>query len=158
MTDKRYSKIEEEIIEILDQMEDIPAPEQPTNLVQFRPRPRPKPKQPTPPRPKLPDTGLLQKVRRYSSGSWVGVGIVAAIVAWQLGRFLPLLGMIGLIVAVGAFMAAFYTRQKGSVAGIPSTSSTSKRWRGRDIDLPPPGSRQRNTRWWNTLFKGPRSK
>ena len=119
MTDKRYSKIEEEIIEILDQMDDTPTPEQPTNLVQFRPRA--KPKRPTPPRPKLPDTGLLQKVRRYSSGSWVGVGIVAAIIAWQLGRFLPLLGLIGMVVAIGAFLAAFYTRQKGTVSGVPSS-------------------------------------
>jgi hypothetical protein len=156
MTDKRYSKIEEEIIEILGQMDDTPAPEQPNNLVQFRPRP--KPKRPTPPRPKLPDTGLLQKVRRYSSGSWVGVGIVAAIVAWQLGRFLPILGLVGMVVAIGAFLAAFYTRQKGSVAGLPSSSPTSKRWRGRDIDLPPPGSRKRRPTWWNSLFKGPRSR
>jgi hypothetical protein len=156
MTDKRYSKIEEEIIEILDQMDDVPAPEQPSNLVQFRPRS--KPKRPSPPRPQLPNTGLLEKVRRYSSGSWVGVGIVAAILAWQLGRFLPILGVVGMFLAIGAFLAALYTRQSGSVSGIPSTSSTSKRWRGRDIDLPPAGSRQRKTRWWNTLFKGPRSR
>lgn len=156
MTDKRYSKIEEEIIQILDQMEEEPRSEQPANLVQFRPRQ--KPKRQLPKAPQLKNVGVLQRVRRYSAGSWVGVGIVAALVAWQLSRFVSFLALIAMVVSICAFMAALYTRQAGSVAGIPSSSATTKRWRGQDIDLTPrrsTGSTLRN-RKWSDRFRRPR--
>lgn len=160
MTDKRYSKVEEEIIQILDQMDDDPKPEQPANLVQFRPRPRPKREVPGKSQIRqVQQAGILQRVRRYSAGSWVGVGIVAAIMAWQLSRFVNALALIAMVISIGAFMAALYTRKSGSVAGIPSSSSTTKRWRGRDIDLSQPRSTGGSLRKpnWRGRFRGPRT-
>lgn len=156
MTDKRYSKVEEEIIQILNQMEDEPQQEKPSNVVNFRPRPKPKREIQMPQQVK--NAGILQRVRKYSAGSWVGVGIVAALVAWQLGRFVPLLGMIGMIATIGAFLAALYTWRVGSVPGVPSAPGGTKRWRGRDIDLSPPRSSPGNlrNRKWGGLFRGPR--
>lgn len=156
MTDKRYSKVEEEIIQILDQMEDEPRKEQPSNLVQFRPRP--KPKRELPKTPQLQNVGILQRVRRYSAGSWVGVGIVAALVAWQLSRFVSALAVIAMAVSICAFLAALYTRKTGSVAGIPSSSATTKRWRGQDIDLTPRRSTGNSlrSRKWSDRFRRPR--
>lgn len=156
MTDKRYSKVEEEIIQILDQMEEEPQQDPPPNLVPFRQRPRPRPLSVERLRPR--DFQLLRWVRRYSAGSWVGVGIIGAIVAWQLGRFSGTLGMIAVALSIAAFLAALYTRQKGSAAGVLPASATTKRWRGRDIDLSHPrslGGSQRE-KWWRSRFKGPR--
>lgn len=156
MSDKQYSKVEEEIIQILNQMDDSPAQEKPSNVVNFRPRPKSR-REVTLPQP-VKISGVLQRVRRYSAGSWVGVGIVAALIAWQLGRFVPILGMIGMFASIGAFMAALYTWRVGSVPGLPTAPGGTKRWRGRDIDLS--SSRQspgitRNKRW-GSRFRGPR--
>lgn len=158
MTDKPYSKVEEEIIQILDQMEDDPAADPPSNLVAFRPRPKPRRELPAPPN--LNNLGVLQRVRRYSAGSWVGIGLVAAFVAWQSSRFIPMLGMIAMLVSIGAFMAALYTWRTGSTPGIAGTSATTKRWRGRDIDLAQPSRESglnRGKRWGKRRFRGPRS-
>ena len=156
MTDKRYSKIEEEIIQILDQMEDEPRNDPPANLVQFRPRQKAKRELPKPPQ--LKNVGVLQRVRRYSAGSWVGVGVVAALLAWQLSRFVSILAVIAMGVSICAFLAALYTRKTGSVAGIPSASATSKRWRGQDIDLTPRRSTAGSlrNRKWSDRFRRPR--
>lgn len=156
MTDKRYSKVEEEIIQILNQMDDEARPEPPTNLVPFRPRPKPKRFDVSRLRPGTP--GILQRVRRYSAGSWVGVGIVAALLAWQTAGLFRPLAIVAMFISLAAFMAALYTRKAGSVSGMPSSSTTTKRWRGRDIDLSEPRSmssfaRDRN---WIKRFRGPR--
>lgn len=156
MSDKRYSKVEEEIIQILDQMDQDTQPDPPANLVPFRPRP--KTRRFTPARVIPRDTQILGRIRRYSAGSWLGVGIVAALLAWQLSRLSPILGMIAMVASIAAFLAALYTRRAGSVAGIPSASSTTKRWRGRDIDMS--GNRQHTWQsrdgWWRGRFRGPR--
>lgn len=155
MSDKRYTKVEEEIIQILNQMDDEPDREAPSNIVKFRPRPRPKREVTRTPR--LRTGGITQRVRQYSAGSWVGVGIVVAIVSWQLGRFVPMLGMAGVIVSLGAFMAALYTWRAGSVPGVPTAGSGPKRWRGRDIDFSPrsapPSMRARK---WSDRFRKPK--
>lgn len=157
MSDKRYSKVEEEIIQILNQMDEAPANEPPSNVVPFRTRP--KPKRELPGKARVQQIGILQWVRRYSAGSWVGVGIVAALVAWQLGRFVPVLGMLGFAASIAAFLAALYTWRAGSVPGIPQAPGGPKRWRGRDIDLTPqrptPGSLR--ARKWGGRFRGPKS-
>lgn len=156
MSDKRYSKVEEEIIQILNQMDDEPAREPPSNVVQFRSRP--KPKRELPGKPQLQSSSVLQRARKYSAGSWVGVGIVAAIVAWQLARFVPALGLFGMVVSLGAFLAALFVWRAGSVPGIPQASGGTKRWRGRDIDLTPqkPPSSGPRSRKWGNRFRGPK--
>lgn len=157
MSDKRYSKVEEEIIQILNQMDDEPKKEPPSNVVQFRSRPRTK--RELPGKERIQRLNILQRARRYSAGSWVGVGIVAAIVAWQLGRFVPVLGMLGLVASVCAFLAALYTWRAGSVPGIPQAPGGTKRWRGRDIDLSPQRSSPKSlrARKWGGKFRGPKS-
>lgn len=157
MSDKRYSKVEEEIIQILNQMDDEPAKAPPSNVVQFRKRP--KPKRELPVKATVQNIGILQRARSYSAGSWVGVGIVAAIVAWQIGRFVPVLGMIGFVASIGAFLLALYTWRAGSVAGIPQAPAGTKRWRGRDIDLSPQRSAPKSlrARKWGSRFRGPKS-
>jgi hypothetical protein len=158
MTDKRYTKVEEEIIQILDQMDQEPKPEPPTNLVAFRPRSQPK--RQIPAKTRMKDFGVRRRVLQYSAGSWVGIGIVAALVAWQLSRFVPLLGFVAMLVSVGAFVAALYAKKSGPSASIPGSSSTTKRWRGRDIDLSEPRHRpgfNRDKKWGKGRFRGPRN-
>ena len=158
MSDKRYSKVEEEIIQILDQMDKEPPTTPPTNLVPFRPRTKTSPRKLNTSQLKPSGTHALQKVRRYSSGSWIGVGIVAAIFAWQLSRFSGALAMIAMVLSILAFLAALYTRRGGGGLGVPPAAPTSKRWRGRDIDFD--SSRRSSvadrTRNWGRKRKGPR--
>lgn len=118
MPDKRYSKVEEEIIQILDQMDRDAPPEKaskPSNLVTFRPRPKPRRWLPNMQRFVPMHFQPLARVRRLSSGSWVGVGVVAAIVAWQLSRFSGILGTMAMAVSIFAFLAALYTDRKSVV-------------------------------------------
>lgn len=159
MPDKRYSKVEEEIIQILDQMDQEPPPSPPSNLVPFRPRS----KKPVRSRLKLDRVNVaginpLSRVRRYSAGSWLGVGIVAALLAWQLSRFSGLLATIAMVLSILAFLAALYTRRGGGVIGGPPSAPTTKRWRGRDIDFDT--SRRSvvadRTKNWGRKRKGPR--
>ncbi len=158
MSDKRYSKVEEEIIQILDQMDQKPPAAPPANLVPFRPRSKSSQRRFDTNRIKATVTDPLTKVRRYSAGSWVGVGIVVAILAWQLSRFSGTLAMVAMVLSVLAFLAALYTRKSGAIAGGPPTASTSKRWRGRDIDFD--HSRRSSvadrTRNWGRKRRGPR--
>lgn len=158
MSDKRYSKVEEEIIQILDQMDREPPPAPPTNLVPFRPRPKPASRRINTDRLKSMATNPLARVRRYSAGSWVGVGVVVALLAWQLSRFSGTLATIAMVVSVLAFLAALYTRRGGGAVGIPPAASTTKRWRGRDIDFD--NSRRSSvadrTRNWGRKRKDPR--
>lgn len=144
MTDKRYSKVEQEVIDILNEMEDDPRSDPPSNLVQFRPRPKPR-------RNLLPKSlpakpGIFDKVRQYSAGSWLGVGIFALILTWGFSRFSPIITVIGLLLAGAAFLAALYVRRSGTgPRGIGPTSGT-KRWRGQDIEFTTPKPTQ-NKHW-----------
>lgn len=158
MPDKRYSKVEEEIIQILDQMDRESPPAPPANLVPFRPRTKPSPRRINTDRLKATGAGPLAKVRRYSAGSWVGVGVVAALFAWQLSRFSGTLAMVAVVLSILAFLAALYTRRGGGAVGLPPSASTTKRWRGRDIDFD--NSRRSSvadrTRNWGRKRKDPR--
>jgi hypothetical protein len=158
MTDKRYSKFEEEIIQILDQMDRESPPAPPANLVTFRPRTKPSQRQIYTDRLKASGASPLTRVRRYSSGSWVGVGVVAALFAWQLSRFSGALAMVAVVLSILAFVAALYTRRGGGAIGLPPSAPTTKRWRGRDIDFD--SSRRSSvadrTRNWGRKRKDPR--
>lgn len=158
MPDKRYSKVEEEIIQILDQMDNDPPAAPPANLVPFRPRAKPSAR-------RL-DTRMLTqarsnpiaRVKQYSSGSWVGVGIVAALIAWQLSRFSGTLALVAMTLSVIAFLFALYTRRSAGVVGGAPAAPTTKRWRGRDIDFDQTRrtSIAERTRNWGRKKRGPR--
>ncbi len=144
MTDKRYSKVEQEVINILNEMEDVPQNDPPSNLVQFRPRPKPR-------RVALPKTlksrpGIVDKVRQYSAGSWLGVGIFALILTWGFSRFSPVITAIGLILAAAALLAALYVRRRGTGPRGIGPSTGTKRWRGQDIEFTTPKPTQ-NKQW-----------
>ena len=158
MSDKRYSKVEEEIIQILDQMDRESPPTPPANLVPFRPRTKPSPRRINTDRLRATGVSALARLRRYSSGSWVGVGVVAAVFAWQLSRFSGVLAMVAVVLSGLAFLAALYTRRGGGAIGLPPSAPTTKRWRGRDIDFD--GARRSSvadrTRNWGRKRKDPR--
>lgn len=144
MTDKRYSKVEQEVINILNEMDDEPLQDPPSNLVQFRPRPKPRraslaTRLPARPR-------FFDKALQYSAGSWLGVGIFLLILTWGFRGYGWFIVYPGLGLAAAAFLAAFYIRRKGSSPrGIGPTTGT-KRWRGQDIEFTTPKA-QHSKNW-----------
>lgn len=123
MSDKRYTKVEEEIIQILDKLEkEEPAPTRP-NLRVVHSRP------PKPPRrslrPRLPFTVLPP------------AGITLALVFGFaiLALFLPSpFQLIATLLAIGALILFFSRRGQQSEWSGPSGTKT---WRGQDISFGP---------------------
>jgi hypothetical protein len=136
MTDKRYSKVEQEVINILNQMDDLPEKDPPSNLIQFRPKPKPRRFSMPARAPRR--SGLLDKVSQYSAGSWLGVGIFALLLTWGFGRYGMVFTAIGLTIAAAAFLAALYVRRTGARPRGLGPASGTKRWRGQDIEFTTP--------------------
>ena len=123
MSDKRYTKVEEEIIQILDKLEkEEPAPTRPNlRLVHSRP--------PKPPRRSL--RQRLPQTRVPSGGLTLALVFVFAILALLLPSPFQLVATLLTIAA----LVVFFTRR-----GQPSEWSGpggTKTWRGQDISFGP---------------------
>ena len=122
MAKKRYTKLEEEIIQILDAKEREPAWRK-FNLRRFRPRPR-LPRR----RPSLPGTpgkanGLI----------WLGVTFGLALVAIMVADYSHVLALVLALVCILVFLSPIvFSRRTDPIY------HSSRQWRGRDVDFPPP--------------------
>lgn len=123
----RYSRVEREILEILDDIETDPEPERPKNVVAFQ-----RPAKRRIPRVRMPDVSELRYV--LSPGKLLLI-ILAAIVGAVMLQDVAFVSPILIIVAIAAFVGVFFARSRPSVGGSVSKSPGVKRWRGRDIDL-----------------------
>ena len=114
MPDKKYTKVEEEIIQILDQAER----ETPRSRLGRRPNRPPR----APRRQRLPEVGTGW----LGLGGALALGIVAIIVSqWS--------HTLAVILAVAAIVV-FFVPVVRSIR-TPTTTTTTRTWRGRDIDL-----------------------
>lgn len=123
----RYSRVEREVLEILDDIETHQEPKRPANVVEFR-----KPVKSRIPRLAMPD--LSEWRYRVSPGKLLLL-ILAAIVGAVMLQGVPFASPILVIVAIAAFAGVFFARSRPSLGGPASRPPGVKRWRGRDIDL-----------------------
>jgi hypothetical protein len=148
--EKRYSKVEEEIIQILDRLEhEEPAGVRPTlRLVPSRPARRARWK---------PGRSRITRPGTLPSWTWIALAFALALGAYLLqdvSRTLTLLLAIGSMLA---FVWPLLARFRGGPPSGPA--STTKTWRGKDITFsPPPGqsSAERARRWLDDRRGGPR--
>ena len=125
--DKKYSRVEREILEILDDFESAGPADRPGNVVDFR-RPGLRKRL----RSRFPDISEF----RYALSPLKLVGILlAAIIGAIFLQGIPFVSPVLIVVAIAAIAGLFFVRSKPSVGGSVSSSSGPKRWRGRDIDL-----------------------
>lgn len=150
--DRRYSKIEEEILDILEKVDDSPPPRRGSNVVKFKRRRR------------SPVAGLrraLPDLRNPLDGltplKLLAATIIFAIAAVFAQNISGMLSLVLVLAAVIAFLALFIVRSgpRSSISGPKGSGSPHvKRWRGRDIVLEP---RQKTTsRGWKRFLPGQR--
>lgn len=151
-SDKRYTKVEEEVIEILDRLEhEAPAPARPNlRLVSSRPAKRRRVG-------RLPSTVRLPRI----PGLWVAIAVIVGLFVLTMTNIqLPGGVAMLLIVAIIGFFIWGMLRGGGARSngtggfGAPGT----KTWRGRDITLgPPPGASPADrVAGWFRRSRGPR--
>lgn len=126
MPEKRYTKVEEEILQILDKME----------VVDERPAQSPLRAVPSPPRRKP----RSHRMRSFLHAPWTSLALTAAFAfAALLARDTShLLATALASLSIIAFFAPIVLRrQTVSPGGVPQHFGT-KQWRGRDISFDPP--------------------
>lgn len=120
MTKKRYTKLEEEILQILNESDNQPV------WKRVRPRRMLRPRPPRPPRtPRLP--GSVSETWIWFGGTF-GLALLAIIVRDWSSTLAALIAIVSIL-----FFFSPIVRQ---LRGRPSVPTT-QRWRGQDIDLPP---------------------
>lgn len=155
MPDKRYTKVEEEVIQILDRLEsEKPSPSRP-NL-------------------RLVETGRTEKRRsrqqsfkpsfsldRLTSGRpwiWIVAAIGLAFVAILVRDTSQNLAFAFAIASIIAFFAPIFTgRRGGGPSGPIGPGGDVKQWRGRDVSFDPPSGpspAERINRWFQDRRRG----
>lgn len=145
--DDRYSQVEREVIDILDEFEKKPRPRRrnPGKILDFqKPRKsfldRVKARLPTR-RPAL-SSNLVTPLRLLI------LSIVAAIGAVFIDRYSETLSLVLILVAVCSFFALLFVRGTGGPGGSGKLNTPeTKRWRGKDITLKPNRRRQKPSGW-----------
>ena len=125
--DGKYTKVERQILELLDEIEDNQDDTKPTNVVKFR-----QPAKRRLPRWQMPD---LSEVRYLLSPGKLLIIMLAAIIGAVFLQGVPFLSPVLIVIAILAFVAVFFARSRPSAGGITTKDRGAKRWRGRDIDL-----------------------
>lgn len=149
MPDKKYTKVEEEIMEILDRIEDErPAPprgQSHLRLVSSRPA-----------KPKRRLSLGMPKLRLSALPLWwsLAASFGLAIAALVVRDTSETAAIILVVVSALVFLSPFVFRRPGGGAGGAGGTgfggSVTKEWRGRDITLGPtpgPSSSERAKRW-----------
>jgi hypothetical protein len=158
MTEKRYTKVEEEVIQILDRLEgEKPSPSGRPNLrLVDSPRAR---KQPS----RLKSIKPSFNLSRITSGKpwiWIAAAIVLAFVALLVRDTSDNLALALALASVVAFFAPLFVNRRGTSGGPTGPSGEVKTWRGRDISFDPPGGPspgERVSRWLqDRKRRGPR--
>ena len=158
MPEKRYTKVEEEVIQILDKLEsEKPATPRPNlRLVEGG---RPAKRKTT--RRSLKPSFRLSRLTSGKPWIWIAsaVGLAfAAILARDTSENLALALALASIVA---FFAPIFVNRRGSGAGgsgVPGGfGGEVKQWRGRDVSFDPPSGPspgERVSRWFNDRRRG----
>lgn len=139
MPDKRYTKVEEEIIQILDRMDDGPTP---------RPRPRPRPNLRLVKQPAARRRWNAGELLRRSPLLFLIGSLALALLALSLRGTSSTLAT---ALAIGAFLSFFAPLLLARRHSAGSSPIEGKMWRGRDIVVtPPPGESplERARAWW----------
>jgi hypothetical protein len=124
--DGKYSKVEREILEILDDIDSRQPERRPANIVDFR-----RPARRRMPRLRLPELGQW----RYAvTPAKLLILMLVAILGAVFLQGVPFVSPVLVVIAIAAFIAVFFVRSRPA-AGPYSSSPKTKRWRGRDIDL-----------------------
>jgi hypothetical protein len=123
MPDKRYTKVEEEIIQILDRMDDGPAP-----------RPRPNLRLVKPPRQRRGWSLSPRALMRRFPLAFLLVSFALAIAAIALRDTSSTLATVLAIVAAATFFAPILLGRRPAGGASPIQG---KMWRGRDIVVTP---------------------
>lgn len=129
---KPYSKVEREVLEILDQMEQQPAKERPNNVVEFRARQRKRNWHlPSLRRPQV-NLRLLTPLRMLL------LTVVLAVAAFIVRDYSSTIALVLAIGSITSLLSLFFIGGSGprSGGGPPRTPQT-KRWRGQDIEVGP---------------------
>jgi hypothetical protein len=144
MSDKKYTRIEEEVMEILDRIEDErPAPSRaPSHLRLVSSRPAKRKRQV-----RIPKLHLSTLPIWWSLAAAFGLALAALVVRDRSQT----LGLVLVVLSVLVFLSPFVLRRgtNGS-GGSGIDGSVTKEWRGRDITLGPssgPSSGERARRW-----------
>lgn len=125
-SDGKYSKVEREILEILDDMEDKAPSRRPPNVVDFK-RPRRRV-----PRIRMPD---LSELRYALTPAKLMLTMLVAILGAVFLQSVPFLSPILVVVAIAAFAGVFFAKSRPTTPRSIGKNPSTKRWRGRDIDL-----------------------
>lgn len=147
--DKPYSKVEREVLEILDQLEEQQPKERPGNVVDFRTRKRQRRwRLPTLRRPRL-------DIRAVTPLRMLLLTVVLAVLAFVVRDFSSTLALVLAIGSITAFLSLFFIGRSGPRPGGPPRAPQTKRWRGQDIEVGPP-SRGSSEKRWPPFRRGPR--
>ncbi len=144
-SDDRYSKVEREIIEILDEMGDDDE-SRPDNIVDFRSA-RSKSSF-SMPKPRLRIPGFRQLL---TPGKLLAFALIFALLALFGRNASTLLAGVFAVLSVLCFASLLFVRSGPSTSSIGGTQT--KRWRGRDIEFGPSHDQQSTnaiSRWWNS--------
>jgi|GEM_PF-856315 len=156
MPEKRYTKVEEEVIQILDRLEsERPAPTRP-NLRLVEPPDR---------RPSRPKRRLPKPSFRLSNPSanrpwiWIvaalGLAFAAVLVRDTSGNLAMALALASIL----AFVAPIFVNRRRPGPGGPTSfgGGEVKQWRGRDVTFTPPSgpsTGERINRWFSNRRRG----
>lgn len=121
MAKKRYTRVEQEILQILDEADREPGWR---GLRRRLSRPRPRRSRPSTPRRTFKLEGIVPFVASFA------LALAAVFVAGSSHTLAAGLAIVSILV----FLSPFVLRQRGPRAVSPAVH----RWRGRDIELPPP--------------------
>jgi hypothetical protein len=123
MAKKRYTKLEEEIIQILDAKEQEPAWRK-VSLRRFRPRlPRRQPRRPGPDDHPGKASGLI----------WLGASFGLALIAIMVASYSHALALVLALICILVFLSPIVLSRR-----TDPIYRSSRQWRGRDYDFPPP--------------------
>ena len=152
-SDKQYSKVEREVLEILDQLDKDEPKERPANVIDFRSR-RPTPRS-------NPISGLRSKLRRPHLNIPAVTPLrmfilmaVLAVAAYVLRNYSSTIALLLAIASIVCLMSLFFIGSaSGKPGGAPRPPQT-KRWRGQDIEVSQPSNPPQKR--WPPFRRGPR--
>jgi hypothetical protein len=155
MPDKRYTKVEEEVIQILDRLEsEKPAPSRPNLRLVEGGRPA---------KSKAPRRSFKPSLRLSSLTSgkpwiWIASAIGLAFAALLVRDTSENLALALALASFIAFVAPFFVNRSRPGAGGPgSYGGEVKQWRGRDVSFDPPSGPspgERLNRWFQDRRRG----
>ncbi|HEX5163909.1 MAG TPA: hypothetical protein VFV93_00830 [Thermomicrobiales bacterium] len=155
MPEKRYTKVEEEVIQILDRLEsEKPSGSRPNLRLVESPRSRKQPSRWKSIKPSF----NLSRVVAGRPWIWIAASIGLAFVALLVRDTSENLALALALASIVAFFAPIFVNRRGSGSyGSSSSPGEVKQWRGRDISFDPPDGpspAERLSRWFQDRRRG----